>query len=270
MLAKFSKKTWPWLIILPVWTYAAFMLAQLVFRGVIFALDSLGVPLTSINQTLFITIGTAIIYSLAALIAVGVPRLLWKRVTSRKDLGVPDLPAWMDILLTVPAYIVYIICSGILVLISTKIFSGIDLEQAQSLPFSRSMLGAQWQYFLAFITLVVFAPLAEELLFRGYLYGKLRKTAPVWAAVIITSLTFGAAHLWGGPDSPLQWAVAIDTLALSIVLCLLREHTGAIWAGVLVHALKNGIAFYLLFVNPQVIDQLKEAAVLIGAFLGGN
>ena len=36
--------------------------------------------------------------------------------------------------------------------------------------------------------------------------------------------------------------------ALSIVLCGLREITGTIHAGILLHMLKNGIAFYLLFV----------------------
>ena len=78
-------------------------------------------------------------------------------------------------------------------------------------------------------------------------------------AIIVTSLAFGAAHLWGGPGSPLQWAVAIDTMVLGVILALLREYTGAVWASVLVHALKNGIAFYLLFMNPQLIDQLRAA-----------
>jgi membrane protease YdiL (CAAX protease family) len=106
--------------------------------------------------------------------------------------------------------------------------------------------------------MVLLAPLAEELLFRGYLYGKLRKTAPVWLSVLVASVAFGLAHLWVG-SGPLQWAVAIDTFVLSLMLCALREYTGAVWAGVLLHAIKNGLAFYLLFVNPSVVDQIKAA-----------
>ena len=106
---------------------------------------------------------------------------------------------------------------------------------------------------------MIIAPLAEELLFRGYLYGKIRKLAPIWVAVLVSSLAFGVAHLWSGPDTPLQWAVMIDTFVLGIMLSLLREYTGAVWASVLVHAIKNGLAFYLLFMNPQLIDQLKAA-----------
>ena len=60
----------------------------------------------------------------------------------------------------------------------------------------------------------------------------------------------------------LQWAVTIDTFVLSLMLCALREYTGAIWAGVLLHAIKNGLAFYLLFVNPNVVNQIQAALML--------
>jgi membrane protease YdiL (CAAX protease family) len=96
-------------------------------------------------------------------------------------------------------------------------------------------------------------------LFRGYLYGKLRKITPIWVAIVMTSLTFGVAHLWTGGDGPLQWAVMIDTFVLSLVMCVMREHTGAIWITILMHMAKNGLAFYLLFVNPQIVEQIKAA-----------
>jgi hypothetical protein len=70
----------------------------------------------------------------------------------------------------------------------------------------------------------------------------------VWAAIIITSLLFGAVHG--------QWNVAIDVFVLSLVLCSLREVTGNIWAGVLLHMLKNGLAFYLLFINPSLLHTI--------------
>lgn len=248
-----------WLLILPVWTYAAFWLAQFVVVGIQELLIALGAPLASINQVLYTTIVSVIIYIIAVLIVVFVPWFIFRRRTSRVELGAPDLPAWLDLALTVPAYIVYMICTAIVMMLAVSLIPGIDLNQAQELPFSQTMLTERWQYALVFFTLVILAPLAEELLFRGYLYGKLRKTAPIWVAIIVTSLAFGAAHLWGGPGSPLQWAVAIDTMVLGVILALLREYTGAVWASVLVHALKNGIAFYLLFMNPQLIDQLRAA-----------
>jgi membrane protease YdiL (CAAX protease family) len=95
---------------------------------------------------------------------------------------------------------------------------------------------------LAFVTLVVLAPIAEETLFRGYLYGKLKGHVPAIIAAIATSLLFGVAHM--------QWNVGIDVFILSLVLCGLRSLTGSIWSGILVHMIKNAIAFYFLFINP--------------------
>jgi membrane protease YdiL (CAAX protease family) len=43
------------------------------------------------------------------------------------------------------------------------------------------------------------------------------------------------------------------------VMCVMREHTGAIWITILMHMAKNGLAFYLLFVNPQIVEQIKAA-----------
>ena len=60
------------------------------------------------------------------------------------------------------------------------------------------------------------------------------------AAVLITSLVFGVMHF--------QWNVGVNVFALSVVLCVMREVTGTIYAGILLHMLKNGVAFYLLYV----------------------
>ena len=256
-----DKHKYLWLVILPLWTYGAFMLAQVLVGLVQELLLILNVPLASINQAVYATVASVIVYAVSLVIVIGVPLAIWRRKTTIKDLGVHDWPSWMDIVLSVPAFIVYIICSGVFMAILTSLLPGIDLQQAQELPFSQSMLGGSWQYVLAFITMVVLAPLAEEMLFRGYLYGKLRKTAPIWVSILVASLAFGLAHLWVG-ETALQWAVTIDTFVLSLMLCALREYTGAIWAGVLLHAIKNGLAFYLLFVNPNVVNQIQAALML--------
>lgn len=254
-----SKRKYLWLLVLPVWTYAAFIAAQFLVAIVHELLTTVGVPLASINQVVYTTVIAAISYIVALIIVIGVPYVIWRRGTTTKELGANDWPSWMDVLLSPLAFVVYIIASGLVMAAMTSLFPVIDLTQPQQLPFSQSMLGTSWHYALAFLTLVIIAPLAEELLFRGYLYGKIRKLAPIWVAVLVSSLAFGVAHLWSGPDTPLQWAVMIDTFVLGIMLSLLREYTGAVWASVLVHAIKNGLAFYLLFMNPQLIDQLKAA-----------
>lgn len=101
---------------------------------------------------------------------------------------------------------------------------------------------------LTFISLVVLPPIVEEIMFRGVLYSGLRKKLTPMLAAIATSLLFAAPHLLTGKGSDLLWIAAIDTFSLSLVLCYLREKTGALYSGMFVHAAKNAIAFVALFI----------------------
>ncbi len=83
---------------------------------------------------------------------------------------------------------------------------------------------------------------------RGYLFGKLRRESGFWLSAVITSAVFGFVHL--------QWNVGVDVFALSLVLCFLREKTGAIWAGMILHMLKNSVAYVLLFLQPELLKHL--------------
>lgn len=251
-----------WIIIaLSVWTYASYFIASIIISSLIGFLKYLGIDFALVGEVMFSTIVQLVLYILATVLVIGVPLWLFKQKTTLKELGLNDLVSWLDIGMAIPAYVAYMIINVFVMMAVTKL-PFIDPTQAQQLPFERSFFFTQVQYVMIFLTIVVLAPLAEEVLFRGYLFGKIRKLAPFWISAIMASLTFGLAHLWAGPGTALQWLVAIDTFVLSLVLCLLREHTGAIWAGVLVHAIKNGIAFYFVYLNPQTLDQIQAGIVL--------
>lgn len=93
---------------------------------------------------------------------------------------------------------------------------------------------------LIFLILVCIVPIAEELLFRGFIYRGVRSKFPFWVAALTVSVLFGVAHG--------QLNVGIDTFCLSLVLCYLVEKTNSLWPGILVHALKNAVAFTMIFV----------------------
>jgi membrane protease YdiL (CAAX protease family) len=117
-------------------------------------------------------------------------------------------------------------------------------DQKQNLGFTNITSGTD--NILAFISLVLLPPLGEETLIRGYLYSGLRQVWRFLPALLTTSLIFGAAHLELGSGSALVWGAAIDTFLLSVVLVYLREKTGALYAGMLVHMLNNLIAFFVV------------------------
>jgi uncharacterized protein len=116
----------------------------------------------------------------------------------------------------------------------------IDMDQVQETGFQD--LGLPAEYVVAFIALVILPPIAEELVFRGYLFGRLREKLGFWMSAIVVSIVFGVVHM--------QWNVGVDVAVLSLFLCYLRERTGSIWASVVLHALKNGVAYFLLFIAP--------------------
>lgn len=255
--AKKSLSKW-YLLLLPVWVVVAFYAAQLVIGLLQLLLLKSGVPLEAIRPALYSTVLSLVIYALALFIVMYVPYKFWRRRTTYDELGIGRLPRLSDVGWSIPATFFYFVCSAVLLytLMAVVPDGVINWRKEQSLPFSANMLGSSFEYVLAFMTLAILVPIAEEVLFRGYLFGKLRKISRLWVSVLITSVTFGSLHLGFGAFSDLQWNVTIDTFVFSVVMCLMREMTGSIWVGVLMHMFKNGLAFYFLFVNPQLIPAM--------------
>ena len=168
------------------------------------------------------------------------------RSSRLKEIGLSGWPTWTDVGLAPVEFIVYFLfATGAIALFS--LFPWFDVSQAQDIGFGYYLNGAE--RFFAFLLLVVVAPFAEEVIFRGWLYNKLRsKTSTsmsTLASIVISSLLvsvgFGVIH-W-------QWNVGIDVFVLSMIACLAREITGTIYAGIFLHMLKNGLAFFLLYVR---------------------
>lgn len=237
---------WWLILILPGWVFVGFFVAQSLIGGLIQLLMILHVPITLLSQSVASTLITALVYIITLVLVVGLPWVTKIQRTSKSEIGLTRLPTWTDILITPAGLIIYLILSVTLMTLLAHFFPGIDINQVQDVGFKH--LNQRYEYILAFTTLVIVAPVAEEILFRGYLFGKLKKFFPVWAAILITSTLFGAIHG--------SWSLAIDTFALSIILCLLREITGNIWASILLHIVKNGIAYYVLFINPLLLVTL--------------
>lgn len=233
---------------LPAWVFLGFMLAQALILAVLSIVPLFGTPIEDmgINPIVFNSVAGAVIYGLAIGIVIGLPWLVKQRKTTLVELGIHRLPRWMDIVWTLAGFFVYLIFSGVLLSVATQLLPFIDMQQEQDTGYAN--LSSHVEYVLAFISLVVVAPFAEELLFRGYLLGKLRKYTQFWISLLITSLLFAIVHF--------QWNVGFDVFALSVVLCVLRLMTKSLWSPVLLHMLKNGIAYYFLFINPTFLSTL--------------
>ncbi len=99
---------------------------------------------------------------------------------------------------------------------------------------------------LLILSATVIAPISEELIFRGYIFGVLRRYAGRWWAMVISASVFAAIH------------AHIPSLAglfvLAVALTLVYEGAGSLWASILMHALFNGITVIFTLAWP---DSLK-------------
>ena len=225
-------------IIYAIWTLVVFFASAAITSIVLSLLSKVGVPIKTLPAALLQSIFSVAVYLLTLIIVIGVPYLLAKSKTTLVQLGVNRVLSWADIGLGLVGFIPYIAIKILLVTVVALLFSGYDGNQVQDIGFST--VSSQGNMILAFITLVIVAPVAEEIVFRGYLYGKVKKYIGTIGATLLVSACFGLVHL--------QPNLIVDTFALGVILCVLRELTGSIWAGVILHMIKNGIAFYVLFI----------------------
>lgn len=168
-------------------------------------------------------------------------RLMRPRGFNLKVVGVARWFDWRDVGLALAGIVVYMLLTMI-ALGAARLLPFFDPSQAQALG-ETTLFGVKRLW--AFVALVICVPLLEELVFRGVLYSKLRSLhMPVWMAAVAVSVLFGVAHG--------QWNVGIDVFCLSIVACYLREVTGGIWASVMLHMIKNAIAFVFVYMLPHL------------------
>jgi membrane protease YdiL (CAAX protease family) len=98
--------------------------------------------------------------------------------------------------------------------------------------------------FLGFFVLL-WAPLGEELFYRGYIFGALRKHRGLWCAAAVSSLFFSMRHalhflyLW--PEFPAGAAVAwaFSTFVPGLYVCYLYEKTGSLYPLIIEHIFVN-------------------------------
>lgn len=173
--------------------------------------------------------------------------LLFLRNYKRRlsDIGLKR-PRLKDAGLGILVYPLYFLLFAIAFVLIQAFVPGIDVNQEQQLGFD-DVTGAL-PLILTFVSLVVLPPLVEEIMVRGLIFTSLRKKLKLWGAAFITSAVFAVAHLSGGGDAGPLYIAAVDTFILSMVLCYVRERTGSLWAGITLHALKNGVAYVSLFI----------------------
>lgn len=108
----------------------------------------------------------------------------------------------------------------------------------QNVDISRLLPGGFLGWSAAFLLLVVVAPFAEEVVFRGVLLSSMRDRWGDWPAILGSSAVFAAVHV-----NPY---VALPIFGLAIGLGFLFVRSRSLWISMACHATFNAIGFIAL------------------------
>jgi hypothetical protein len=100
--------------------------------------------------------------------------------------------------------------------------------------------GDSWVVVSAAIALL-FAPVCEEILFRGFLFGGLRGRYPFWKAAVISSALFGLVHA----DGLRFLGLAVE----GFIMAAVYERRRTLVAAMVAHAIVNTVAVLALFAS---------------------
>lgn len=100
---------------------------------------------------------------------------------------------------------------------------------------------------------VFLAPLTEEVMFRGAVFGGIRKRNRA-AAYVVSMLLFSVYHIWGyAVEDPTYWLYVIQYLPAGFLLCRCYERTNSIWCSIFFHMLVNLVSMRMLLLLEELL-----------------
>ena len=114
-----------------------------------------------------------------------------------------------------------------------------------------------WQMLLS---IGLFGPFAEEIVFRGVMLHSYQRTGRIIGSVLLSSFLFGLMHL--------NFNQFFYGFLLGIMLALLVEATGSVIPSFIAHATFNSLEVLLMYGNPGFLDDAQS--ILNGSELMSN
>jgi membrane protease YdiL (CAAX protease family) len=97
------------------------------------------------------------------------------------------------------------------------------------------------------------APLSEEIVFRGYIYGAVKKMGGIVFSMVFSALFFSVVHM--------NLASLLPLFVLGLALAAVYELTGTLWAPIAVHFLFNSVSTFFIHLQRVRPDLFQEALV---------
>ena len=102
--------------------------------------------------------------------------------------------------------------------------------------------------FLLLFFVAAAAPFFEEVLFRGFLFARLRAAFKFWPAFLVSGLLFGLLHFQPQASLALNAVGVVGAFVFAYFATRAFEETGNLWIPIFMHSLYNGWVFFLQLV----------------------
>ena len=100
---------------------------------------------------------------------------------------------------------------------------------------------------------VFLAPIAEEAMFRGGVFGLLRKYSRA-AAYAASIALFAAYHIWAyALEDPTAWLYLLQYVPAAFLLARIYEKTNSLWASIFLHMTVNGVSMMAITAMSELI-----------------
>ena len=120
------------------------------------------------------------------------------------------------------------------------ILSLLGLDSVTALN-STSELVLPSEILLAFVSFTLVAPILEEIIFRGYLFAKLRRHHGFWISFLISGTLFTFIHFGYAPMALISVFIAAYFMSRAF------EKTRNLWTPIIIHFLHNFLLTVLSF-----------------------
>ncbi len=101
----------------------------------------------------------------------------------------------------------------------------------------------------------IIAPIAEEIIFRGFIQNKLLSSFPVWLAIVIQAVFFGLIH---GNLVQMSYAFVIG-----LIFGLLVYKSNSIYPAIILHVLNNSIAIFSDMLMDNILYYILPVIAVI-------
>lgn len=225
----------------PPWPYADWGLTELI------PVTLMPFGITLIATLIPISLGldgglVGVILTLIQQLALGLGTVLWVRAHdgSIASLGLRrGATRGSDIGAGIAAGLGAIAAGGIVIGLTIQVVEAVTGDP-QEIENVLESFGDSWVVVSAAIALLL-APICEEILFRGFLFGGLRGRLPFWQAAVISSALFGLVHA----DGLRFLGLAVE----GFIMAAAYERRRTLVAAMVAHATVNSVAIIALFAS---------------------